>query len=220
MSKARHKNDIISALVERDLRCVLEKIFLHLDCQDLRTCKAVCKSWNDFLRNIFWQSQSTLNILKQRLRENWEQEKCKRVEVTLEGFACRENCSLNSRECDCALVCQEVSGACLLILLNSNRVDIKYSVNNEVPFKTTKLFDRPQYQIQLVMNNNLKLDEKVFLARPIYFKNKQPPKKKVKVRRNILLEIDEEDKSFLKVSCLQSDQVISRFQPYTGQPIQ
>ena len=219
MSTVSHKkdNDVISRLIEKDLRIILENIFLQLDCQDLKMCKRVCKSWNDFLKTLFWKNNAVLNILRRRLKENWEQEKFKRVQVVVEGFACRENCNLNYRLCDCQLMCQEVTGSRLVILLNSKKIDITYAVNNGDHFKITKLFDRPQYQLQLLMNSNLMPDEKVFLARPIFFKNNPNSRRKVKVKTNILVEIDEEEKSFLKVSCIESDKIISRFKPYTGE---
>ena len=198
------------------MRYILEKIFLQLYCEDLKKSKAVCKTWNDFLKNSFWKNQSILKILRHRLKGNWEKEKCKRVQAIVEGFACRENCHLNYRPCNCSLICQEVTGSRLVILLNSKTVELAYDVNNRAPFKITKVFDRSQYQMQLVMNNNLLPDEKVFLARPIFFRNKQEPRRKVRVKTNILFEIDEEDKSFLKVTCTQSQNIISRFQPYTG----
>ena len=216
MRKVSYNNDIISRLVEKDMRFILEKIFLQLDCEDLKTSKAVCKNWKDFLTNDFWKNQGILNILRHRLKENWGKEKFKRVKVSVEGFACRENCHLNYRSCDCPLICQEVTGSRLVVLLNSKKVEITYDVNNGAPFKITKMFDRPQYQIQLVMNNNLLPDEKVFLSRPIFFRNKQEPRRKVRVKTNILIETDEEDKSFLKVTCTQSKKILSRFQPYTG----
>ena len=215
MSKVSHNNDVISRLVEKDLRFILEKVFLQLDCQELRRSNSVCKNWNIFLKNLFWKNLKILNILRQRLKENWKNERFKRVQTTVNGFACRENCILNSRLCDCPLMCQEVTGSRLVILLNSKKVEITYDVNNEAPVKVTKLFDRPQYQMQLVMNNNLLPDEKVFLSR-LFFKNKQKPIRKVQVNTNILLEIDEEDKSFLKASHIKSNKIISRFQPYTG----
>ena len=198
------------------MRFILEKVFLQLDCQELRRSNSVCKNWNIFLKNLFWKNLKILNILRQRLKENWKNERFKRVQTTVNGFACRENCILNSRLCDCPLMCQEVTGSRLVILLNSKKVEITYDVNNEAPVKVTKLFDRPQYQMQLVMNNNLLPDEKVFLSRPIFFKNRQKPIRKVQVNTNILLEIDEEDKSFLKASHIKSNKIISRFQPYTG----
>ena len=216
MSKVSHNNDVISRLVEKDMRFILEKVFLQLDCQELRRSNSVCKNWNIFLKNLFWKNLKILNILRQRLKENWKNERFKRVQTTVNGFACRENCILNSRLCDCPLMCQEVTGSRLVILLNSKKVEITYDVNNEAPVKVTKLFDRPQYQMQLVMNNNLLPDEKVFLSRPIFFKNRQKPIRKVQVNTNILLEIDEEDKSFLKASHIKSNKIISRFQPYTG----
>ena len=216
MSKVSCNNDIVSRLVEKGMQFILEKIFSNLDCEDLRNSKAVCKNWNDFLKNIFWKNQGILNILSHRLKENWEKEKFKRVQVTVEGFACRENCHLNYRPCNCSLICQEVTGSRLVIFLNSKKMELTYDVNNEAPFKITKLFNRPQYQMQLVMNNDLLPDEKVFLARPIFFRNKQEPRRKVKVKTNILIEIDEKDKSFLKVTSTQSQNIISRFQPYTG----
>ena len=216
MGKLSHNNDIISRLVKKGIQFILEKIFLNLDCEDLRNSRAVCKNWNDFLKNLFWKNQGILNILRHRLKENWEKEKFKRVQVTVEGFACRENCHLNYRPCNCSLICQEVTGSRLVILLNSKTVELTYNVNNGAPFTITKVFDRSQYQMQLVMNNNLLPDEKVFLARPIFFRNKQETRRKVRVKNNIFIEIEEEDKSYLKVTCTQSQNTISRFQPYTG----
>ena len=216
MSKLSHNNDIISRLVKKGIQFILEKIFLNLDCEDLRNSRAVCKNWNDFLKNLFWKNQGILNILRHRLKENWEKENFKRVQVTVEGFACRENCHLNYRPCNCSLICQEVTGSRLVILLNSKTVELTYNVNNGAPFTITKVFDRSQYQMQLVMNNNLLPDEKVFLARPIFFRNKQETRRKVRVKNNIFIEIEEEDKSYLKVTCTQSQNTISRFQPYTG----
>ena len=214
MSKVSHNNDVISRLVENDMRYILEKVFLQLDCQDLKSIYSVCKNWNNFLKHVFWKNPRILGILRQRLKENWEEEKFKRVQSIVDGFSCRENCHLNSRLCDCPLICQEVTGSRLVILLNSKKVEITYNVNNEAPLKVTKLFDRPQYQMQLVMNNNLMPDEKVFLSRPIFFKNKHQSIRKAKVKTNIVIEIDGEDKSYLK--CIISEKITSRFQPYTG----
>ena len=213
-SKVSPNKDVISRLVEKDMRYILEKVFLQLDCQDLKKSYSVCKNWNNFLKLVFWKNHRTLGILRQRLKGSWEKENFKRVQAIVDGFACRENCHLNSRLCNCPLMCQEVTGSRLVILLNSKKVEITYNVNNEAPIKVTKLFDRPQYQMQLVMNNNLMPDEKVFLSRPIFFKNKHQSKRKVKVKTDIVIEIDGEDKSFLK--CMKSEQILSRFQPYTG----
>ena len=75
MSKVSHNNDVISRLVEKDMRFILEKVFLQLDCQELRRSNSVCKNWNIFLKNLFWKNLKILNILRQRLKENWVNER-------------------------------------------------------------------------------------------------------------------------------------------------
>ena len=37
--------DLVTKLLDRSLLSLLEAVFLSLECEDLRSCRSVCKRW-------------------------------------------------------------------------------------------------------------------------------------------------------------------------------
>ena len=136
----------------------------------------------------------------------------RRVEMKIEGAACRENCELNYRSCDCSLISQVVNGSRLVIILGSKLVKMSYSVNDEYAFSNVKQFDRQQYQISFSLKNDLEIDDKSFLSKPVFFK-KRKFRTKIVVNKVIEVQVDEKDKTFLIVKCLNTQNTICTFQP-------
>ena len=204
--------DIITRLAEKNLCMVLEKIFLSLNCQELNFIPLVCTSWYDIVHIHVWKSSTTRRILRKRLDQRWQNEVQRRVEMTIEGVACRENCELNYRNCDCSLISQVVNGSRLVIVLGSKLVKISYSINDDKHFSNVKQFDRQQYQISFSLKNDLKLDEKSFLSKPVFFKSRKY-RTKIVINKVIEVQVDETDKTFLLAKCLNSQNTICRFQP-------
>ena len=205
------ERDIITKLYIRNLHHVLERIFLALSITDLRVTRLVCRTWLEYIKNELWRRESSLRALKNRLDRNWLTEKHQRIEMKVEDIPCRENCSLNGRECDCPLV-WESDHKTLVVLLNTKVLSASYNNNDKTQFTQTKQFNRQQYQVRFVLKKELKLDSSSFLSRPVFFRKKSPVKKVKTIGQNYM----EIDSKFIRILDRNKKEEISRFIPYTG----
>ena len=93
----------------------------------------------------------------------------------------------------------------------------KYEINDINTFTVNKTFDVAQHQMKFAMKNNFQLDDRTFLSKVnIFKKRKTKPTSLHLKQRNIIVKVDEDDNSFLKLIDASSEKLISRFQPYTG----
>ena len=101
--------------------------------------------------------------------------------------------------------------------MNSKLFHGKYEINDRTTFLENKNFVVTQHQMQFAMKNNLLLEFRHFLSKVnIFQKRKSKPTSVHLKQRNIIVKIDEDDNSFLKVIEASSEKLISRIQPYTG----
>ena len=112
--------DIISKLVKNNLYHALKQIFSSLSPGDLTSCRLVQSSWHGYLAGVYWVDKGVRKILADKIDNSWHKEKHRRVEVKVEGAACRENCSLNYRACDCLLLCQVAQNALVILFGTTN----------------------------------------------------------------------------------------------------
>ena len=56
-----------SALFQKNLTDILQKIFLYLDPRSLHKSRQVCQQWNDFILSSVWGSRSCFSSLQRRL---------------------------------------------------------------------------------------------------------------------------------------------------------
>jgi len=211
--KKIQNNDTISKLVKANLYHILKQIFSSLSPGDLTACRLVSHTWHDYFAHVFWADKVIRKGLEHRLDKNWQNEKHRRVEVIVEGAACRENCSLNYRSCDCPLLCQVAQNA-LVILFGAKDFTGTYRINDNPSTHFEHDFERPQYQVRLSLKLNLLLDTSNFLWKPVFHK-KQVKKTKV-LHGDTVLEVDDKDKTFLLIKNKTSKEITRRVQPYTG----
>ena len=206
-------DDVISKIVSHNLNHILKQIFLTLSPGDLSACRLVNTVWHGYFKGVFWVDKGVRSVLEDKLEHNWRVEKHRRVEVKVEGAACRENCALNYRPCDCPLLCQVAQNA-LVILFGSKEFKGTFIINDGTAREVQQEFDRPQYQVRLSMKLDLMIDTSNFLWKPVFHK-KQVKKTKV-LHCETIIERDEEDKTFLVLKNKTSKEVIRRMQPHTG----
>jgi len=205
--------DVITRLARDNFTIILRQIFITLSPGDLTAARQVCRAWHQYSSQVFWVDKVARKMLHNRLERNWEEERHRRVELEITGAACRENCSLNYRCCDCPLLCQ-VAQNCLVLVWGATKVQGTYRVNDGTETSLQHDFDHPQYQVRLSMKQDLELDTSNFLWKPI-FQKKQTKKTKL-VQDNVILEVDNKDHTILVISDKTSRQTIRRIQPYTG----
>ena len=166
-------------------------------------------SWHGFLAGLFWVDKA----LEDKLENNWPKEKHRPVEVHVEGAACRENCSLNYRACDCPLLCQVAQNA-LVLLFGAKNFKGTCMINDDASKSIEHDFGRPQYQVRLSLKLDLLLDTSNFLWKPVF--HKEQIKKTRLLHDGTIIEVDDTDKTFLLFKDKESKKIIRRVQPYTG----
>eukprot|EP00092_Neocalanus_flemingeri_P027610 GFUD01029959.1.p1 GENE.GFUD01029959.1~~GFUD01029959.1.p1 ORF type:complete len:348 (-),score=59.07 GFUD01029959.1:64-1107(-) len=206
-------NDLISRIISKNLHHILKQIFLTLSPGELSVCRLVSASWREYLTDVFWVDKGIRSVLEDKLEKNWRFEKHKRVEVQVEGATCRENCGLNYRPCDCPLLCQVAQNA-LVILFGSKDYKGTYIINDCPATEAQHDFGRPQYQVRLSLKLDLLLDTSNFLWKPVFHK-KQVKKTKL-LHCETIIEIDQNEKTFLILKNKASKEILRRIQPYTG----
>ena len=60
--------DIISQAFRWDCDLVLQKVFLCLDPHSLKSCRQVCREWNEFIMRRLWRSPYGIGKIRDRLR--------------------------------------------------------------------------------------------------------------------------------------------------------
>merc|ERR1719186_1204371 len=94
-------DDVITKIISHNLNHILKQIFLTLSPGELSACRLVNTAWHGYFTGVFWVDKGVRSVLEDKLENNWRVEKHRRVEVKVEGAACRKNCALNYRPCDC-----------------------------------------------------------------------------------------------------------------------
>ena len=125
--------DIISKLLRANLHHVLKQIFSYLSPGDLTACCLVHSSWHGYLASVYWLDKGVRRTFVDKLDNNWHK---------VAGAACRENCSLNYRACDCPLLCQVGQNA-LVILFGTKDFRGTVTINDDQSTSIEHNFGRP-----------------------------------------------------------------------------
>jgi len=200
------ESDLVSRLHNGELHHILKLIFLPLSPDQLSACRSVCKSWRDYLQQVFWKEKGCRGELLRRLDKRWREERHRRVEVRVDGLADQF----------------EVQDGCLVLHHPRKTFVARYFVNEAPEKRFSFEFEKPQFQIRLDLSRDLALETKTFLSRPVFHK-KKVVRRKVRTK-DLTIEVDETEPTHLKISGKEDQKEITRFKPYTGwgeaQPIQ
>jgi len=198
--------DLVSRLHHGELHHILKHIFLPLSPDQLAASRSVCKSWRDYLQQVFWKEKGCRGELLRRLDKRWREERHRRVEVRVDGLGDQF----------------EIQDGCVVLHHPRSTFVAHYLVNEaaERPYKFQ--FEKPQFQIRLDLSQDLALQTQTFLSRPVFHK-KKTVRRKVRTK-DLTIEVDEMDPTLLIIGGREDQKEITKFKPYTGwgeaQPIQ
>lgn len=214
--KTKVKLSVIDKLMEKSLFHVLNRIFLFMTIDELRRCKQVRKSWNEFIKNIFWTTGEIKKIIESKLEKNWKDGKHKRVEVIVESIDCKCFEGFDTI-CQCFPDFQISDDQSRIILLKQfRRFSGRYNINDETIFFDENVFDRPRMEISLSMKDDLKVNNAQFLTNPQLKKQSLLKKSAIIKGKDLVFIIDKLDKSYLNLIRKSSKDLLHRWQPDTG----
>jgi len=191
--------DLVTKLHDRELHHILKLIFLTLTPDQLAACRSVCKSWRDYLQQVFWKEKGCRGELLRRLDKRWREERHRRVEVRVDGLADQF----------------EVQDGCLVLHHPRKTFVARYFVNEAPEKRFTFEFEKPQFQIRLDLSRDLALETKTFLSRPVFHK-KKTVRRKAKAK-GLTIEVDEREPTLLKISGKEDQNEITRFPTQDGE---
>jgi len=218
-SKLQRRNttekDLVSKMIARNLHEPLLRIFLSLSSTTLTACRYVCTDWYAYTKLVFWKEIRVRRELEGRLENHWWGKKFHKVELKIEGLACKQKCVENFRECHCKekLDC-DMSGNSLVVDFGGNSFYGEYVTNNRAVSIERKQFDIEQFQLNFHLKLDLKLEISNWLCTPVFIK-KKPNKLKLEFD-SMTIERHPADPTYLMIKDKNTQEIKHKFQPYTG----
>jgi len=190
--------DLVSRLHNGEFHHILKQIFLNLSPDHLAASRLVCKSWRDYLQQVFWKEKGCRGVMLRRLENRWRDEKHRRVEVRVDGLSDQF----------------EVQDGCIVLHHPRSTFVAQYFVNEAAERRFMFEFERPKFQIQLDLSHDLALETQTFLSRPVFHK-KKIVRRRVRTK-DLTIEVDQSEPTLLVISGREDQKEISKFKPYTG----
>jgi len=191
--------DLVTRLHDGELHHILKHIFLPLSPDQLAACRSVCKSWRDYLQQVFWKGKGCRGVLLRRLDKRWREERHRRVEVRVDGLGDQF----------------EIQDGSLVLHHPRATFVARYFVNEAPEQLYTFDFEKTQFQIRLDLSRDLALETRTFLSRPVFHKKKRVGGRKARTK-DLTIEVDEKEPTLLIISGREDQKEITKFKPYTG----
>jgi len=218
-SKLNRRNetekDLISNMIARNLHEPLLRIFLSLSSTTLTACRYVCTDWYAYTKLVFWKEIRVRRELEDRLENQWREKKFHKIELRIDGLACKQKCVENFRECHCKekLDC-DLSGNSLVVDFGGNSFYGEYVTNSRAVSIERKQFDIEQFQLNFHLKLDLKLEISNWLCTPVFIK-KKPNKLKLEFD-SMTIERHPADPTYLMIKDKNTQEIKHKFQPYNN----
>lgn len=209
------EKDLVSKMIGRNLHEPLLRIFLSLSSTTLTACRYVCTDWYAYTKLVFWKEIRVRRELEGRLENQWWDKKFHKVELKINGLACKQKCVENFRECHCKekLDC-DVSGNSLVVDFGGNSFYGEYVTNSRAVSIERKQFDIEQFQLNFHLKLDLELEISNWLCTPVFMK-KKPNKLKLEFD-SMTIERHPADPTYLMIKDKNTQEIKHKLQPYTA----